>query len=54
MSAQSWFWIIYVLAAIFGGYLGYRSENRYYFGGSLVVFILIGLLGWIVAGSPLK
>ena len=55
MSAGIWFWIIYVLCAVFGGYFGFTAGgDRRYLGGGLIVFILIGLLGWGIFGSPLK
>ena len=63
MPAGIWFWIIYVICVIFGfwawwpaapapnqaGWVGFRP-----LGGLLVIFILIGLLGWQVFGPPLK
>ena len=62
MPAGIWFWIIYVLCVVFGlwawwpaappqgqAWGGFRP-----LGGILVIFILIGLLGWEVFGPPLK
>lgn len=53
MSAGHWFWIIYVICAIFGGFTLWGADRRF-FGGGLVIFILIGLLGWGMFGPPLK
>ncbi len=52
MSAGIWFWIIYVIVGIFGCYAG-ASWDRRWIGGGLIVFILIGLLGWGVFGPPI-
>lgn len=55
MSAGIWFWLIYVLVGLFGGYWSFANPNdRRYFGGGLVLYALIGLLGWGVFGSPLR
>ena len=56
MSAGIWFWIIYVLCLLFGVWSvwpTYRDSPRV-FGGGLVVFILLGLLGWRVFGPPIQ
>jgi len=55
MPAGQWFWIIYVIIGVMGGCLGpmYIADRRW-FGGGLVVFILIGLLGWGIFGSPIS
>ncbi len=55
MSAADWFWIIYVIVALFGGLWGFNNGgDRRYLGGGIVIYILIGLLGWGMFGSPLK
>jgi hypothetical protein len=51
------FWLIWILCLIFGGVGVLRTDpaGRWHFGGfSLVLWILLGLLGWQVFGSPLK
>lgn len=55
MSAGQWFWIIYVVIGIFGGFFGagYAGDRRWFVGG-LVAFVLIGLLGWGVFGPPIR
>lgn len=55
MSAGVWFWIIYVVVLLLGGFLGFRDERyRPYIWPGLVVYVLIGLLGWGMWGAPLK
>jgi hypothetical protein len=53
MNAGSWFWIICVIAAIFGIPFGF-TRGRYIGGGALVLFVLIVLVGWAQFGPPLK
>jgi hypothetical protein len=54
MSAGIWFWILYVISLVFSGWaVGFTGGPRVW-GGSLVLFILIGLLGWRVFGAPLQ
>lgn len=58
MPAGIWFWIIYVIFVLLGGFFWWprgSEPNRFYpFGGYLVVMVLIGLLGWGVFGPPIK
>jgi hypothetical protein len=55
MSPSIWFWVIFVLWALFSAYLGYQDRaNRTVHGASLVLLILLALLGWQVFGSPVK
>ncbi len=53
MGAGIWFWIIYVIALVFGGFWGwsYGREHWPLYG---VVFLLIGLVGWGVFGPPIR
>ncbi len=53
MTAGQWFWIIYVICCVFGGYLAYPYGGRA-LGVSVVGMVLFGLLGWGVFGAPLK
>ncbi len=48
------FWVIYVLCVIFGGWFGYTGFGYYGLGCSLVVFVLIGILGWANFGPPVQ
>ncbi len=54
MNASNWFWIIYVVCALFTGFAGFKSGDRRLFGGGIVFFVLVGLLGWGLFGAPLK
>jgi len=55
MPAGLWFWLIYVICVVFGGWSVWPSDGKYRpLGSWLVVFILLGLLGCGVFGSPLK
>jgi hypothetical protein len=59
MGANIWFWLIYVLVGVFGMFgMGpwYRDRVGAWgpFGGWLILFILIGLLGLHVFGSPVR
>lgn len=55
MPAGIWFWIIYVIIGILGGFWGCAvCPDRRWFGGGAVIYILIGLLGWGVFGPPIR
>ena len=56
MSIGVLFWVIWVVALIFGSLGVYRSpaEERWVVGGSLLFYVLTGLLGYQVFGSPIK
>lgn len=57
MLISTLFWIIWLICLIFGGVGVFRSadDNRWYGGGfSLVVWVLLGLLGWATFGAPIK
>lgn len=60
MRAGIWFWIIYVICLLFGIWFSWptgQAVGLVHFaplGGSLIVFILIGLLGWKVFGPPVQ
>ena len=49
------FWIVYLVALIFGGWGWSRdAANRLAVGSWLVLWVLLGLLGWATFGSPIK
>jgi hypothetical protein len=56
MTAAIWFWILYVIAIVFSGGWYWRNQTvlQPYGPFSLIFFILIGLLGFGVFGSPLR
>jgi hypothetical protein len=57
MTLQVWFWLFYVLALFFGLWSGYPGTGPYpwrYGAGTVLMFILIGILGWATFGSPVK
>lgn len=52
MQAGIWFWIIFALCAL--GLLGVWWFGWPSWGYAVVVFILLGLLGWKVFGPPIQ
>ena len=63
MTAGIWFWILYVLALVFGGWGLYPvtrdapNGGRPMFvtyGGPLLLYVLLGVLGWGVFGPPIR
>lgn len=46
------FWVLMIVWLVFGGWRLFASppEQRYFWGGSLLVFVLFFLLGWKVFG----
>jgi hypothetical protein len=59
MGANIWFWLIYVITLLFGfwgvGPWGNASRPAWApFGGWMVLFILIGILGLHDFGSPIR
>jgi len=61
MSANIWFWILWVLTLVFGIFVQnpWRPNNSPSypwapFGSWLILFILIGIVGWGVYGPPIR
>jgi hypothetical protein len=56
MTKEVWFWVIFVLSALFGGFSVWKGtpENRLDRYNPLIIYVLIFLLGLGVYGSPLK
>jgi hypothetical protein len=61
VSAGVWFWILFVLCVVLGGFFWWPrpSTNQgpvayYPLGGWLVIAILLALLGWGVFGPPIR
>lgn len=55
MGAGIWFWIIFVIAIVFGG-MGFGGVwgMRSWQGAWVVVMILLGLLGWHTFGPVVQ
>ncbi len=55
MSIGLLFWILMIIGLFFGGWLNYPfNTNGRGFGGFLVLWVLLALLGWQVFGPALK
>lgn len=56
MSLSLLFWMLYILTILFGGWSYYEPAQPLWFrraGAFLVVWVLIGILGWKVFGPAL-
>jgi hypothetical protein len=57
MTLSVLFWVLYIVALVFGVWSGYTPGQPYPFqrwGGSLLIFILLGILGWRVFGAAVQ
>lgn len=55
MSIGFLFWLLYIIALIFGAWWNWPAGgNVRPFGGAMMVFVLIGLLGVKVFGWPIN
>lgn len=54
MDAKTWYWLILILWIIFGIGDWFVVDPRWRRGGNLILLILLVLIGFIIAGSPLK
>jgi hypothetical protein len=55
MAAGQWFWILYVICIVFSGWAYWPFQANYRpFMGLLVLYVLVGLLGWHVFGPVLR
>lgn len=55
MSLSLLFWILMLLWLIFGGLERWGPPGQYWgWGGWLLIFILMVILGWQVFGAPVK
>jgi hypothetical protein len=50
------FWMLYIIAVLFGGWLYYDGQPAWprRFGGYMMLWILVGILGYHVFGSVIK
>jgi len=55
MSATTWYWLILIIWIIFG-VVGdwFLDDPRLRKGGNLALIVLLVLIGFIIAGSPIK
>lgn len=53
MDVSLLFWILMLLWAVFGVWSNLPGGNFRGWGGTLLLFVLIGLLGYKVFGAPL-
>lgn len=53
MSIGLLFWILWILAVVFGAWSSWPITNIRPLGSSLLVWILLGLLGWGIFGAPI-
>lgn len=54
MSAEIWYWLILIIWIIFGVVEFFNDDIRIRRGGNIVLIVLLVLIGFMVAGSPLK
>lgn len=57
MSLQIWFWLFYVIGLFFGFWAEYVPGQPYPYPPdaiTLLIFVLVGLLGWKVFGGPVS
>lgn len=55
MTLSILFWVLYVVAIVFGGYLQFNppatTNPRFAIGFNVLYFVLLGILGWAVFGA---
>jgi len=55
MPAALAFWVLMLLWLAFGLFQGFRPNgDRWWAGGSLLLFLLFLLLGWAQFGAPIR
>jgi len=50
------FWVIYIVALVFGGWSNYTPADpawRFRAGAYFVLWLLVGVLGWAQFGAPI-
>lgn len=47
------FWVLMIVWAVFG-YLGRPASSPFWWGGTVLNFVLFALLGWQVFGAAIK
>jgi hypothetical protein len=54
MTLSILFWVLYLLCVVFGMWSGYAPGQPYSFKwgfGGLLIWVLVGILGWAVFGG---
>ena len=57
MPLSIWFWVIYVIAILLGGWSNYEPAQPLWYrraGAYLVLWALVGMLGWATFGPVVK
>lgn len=54
MTLSLLFWIIYIIALIFGLWVNYTPGQFKPLGSHAVIMLLLGILGWAVYGPAIK
>jgi membrane protein YdbS with pleckstrin-like domain len=57
MPLGTLFWVVYVIAILFGVWSNYDAAQPLWYrraGAYLVLWVLVGILGWEVFGSVVK
>ncbi len=54
MDAKTWYWLILILWILFGIGDWFVEDPRWRRGGNLVLIVLLVIIGFIIAGSPIK
>jgi hypothetical protein len=56
MSRELLFWVLYIVALVFGFWSDWPASGGSYrpLGARVLFFVLIGLLGWAVFGAAIR
>ncbi len=57
MTLAVLFWVLMIVSLVFGLWSGYTPGQPYPFrtwGGSVLLYVLLAILGWAVFGAPVK
>jgi len=54
MTIATWYWVILIVWILFNGIGWFYDDNRVQRAGNVVLIVLLVLLGFLTAGSPVK
>jgi hypothetical protein len=54
MSTAVWFWLLFVVSILFSGFGAFNPTNQYGRWSWVVIYVLLGLLGWRLFGQPVQ